>query len=116
MSERAVEIRDLGATLEGDLAVPEAARGVVVFAHGSGSGRFSPRNRAMAQDRARASGCDRRRGAAALRHGDAHADLEDAQHVGRRHRLSHRGDSSVAGLRPQAARAALSPRRGGLSL
>jgi putative phosphoribosyl transferase len=54
MSERAVEIRDLGATLEGNLALPEAARGVVVFAHGSGSGRFSPRNRAVAGELQRA--------------------------------------------------------------
>jgi dienelactone hydrolase len=35
--------------LAGDLSVPPGARGVVVFAHGSGSGRFSPRNRAVAQ-------------------------------------------------------------------
>jgi putative phosphoribosyl transferase len=34
--------------LEGTLVVPEAARGVVVFAHGSGSSRFSPRNRYVA--------------------------------------------------------------------
>ena len=31
--------------LAGFLAVPEAARGLVIFAHGSGSSRFSPRNR-----------------------------------------------------------------------
>jgi dienelactone hydrolase len=31
------------------LAVPPGALGVVVFAHGSGSGRFSPRNRAVAR-------------------------------------------------------------------
>lgn len=31
-------------TLEGRLTVPENARGLVVFAHGSGSSRFSPRN------------------------------------------------------------------------
>lgn len=31
-----------------DLAVPKGARGVVVFAHGSGSSRLSPRNRAVA--------------------------------------------------------------------
>ena len=37
-----------GVTLEGDLAVPPSARGVVLFAHGSGSGRFSPRNRFVA--------------------------------------------------------------------
>ena len=47
--ERTVEVRTGQAALAGDLAVPRAARGVVVFAHGSGSGRFSPRNRAVAQ-------------------------------------------------------------------
>ncbi|APW59155.1 dienelactone hydrolase family protein [Paludisphaera borealis] len=36
-------------TLDGDLAVPEGARGIVVFAHGSGSGRRSPRNRFVAE-------------------------------------------------------------------
>src|SRR6266508_2934939 len=36
------------ARLAGDLAVPEGARGVVLFAHGSGSGRHSPRNRHVA--------------------------------------------------------------------
>lgn len=35
--------------LEGHLALPEPARGVVVFAHGSGSSRHSPRNRAVAE-------------------------------------------------------------------
>jgi putative phosphoribosyl transferase len=35
--------------LAGDLAVPSDARGVIAFAHGSGSGRFSPRNRAVAR-------------------------------------------------------------------
>ena len=35
--------------LEGNFAVPADARGVVVFAHGSGSSRYSPRNRAVAQ-------------------------------------------------------------------
>lgn len=34
--------------LQGDLVVPPDAKGVVVFAHGSGSGRFSPRNRYVA--------------------------------------------------------------------
>ncbi|CAN0624658.1 putative phosphoribosyl transferase [Burkholderia multivorans] len=34
--------------LDGVLTMPQDARGVVVFAHGSGSGRFSPRNRAVA--------------------------------------------------------------------
>jgi putative phosphoribosyl transferase len=39
-----------GVSLAGDLTIPPDARGVVVFAHGSGSGRFSPRNRAVAQE------------------------------------------------------------------
>ncbi|MER5967061.1 phosphoribosyltransferase family protein [Streptomyces sp. NPDC002057] len=37
-----------GVTLAGRLAVPEGALGIVLFAHGSGSGRHSPRNRAVA--------------------------------------------------------------------
>ena len=35
--------------LPGDLAVPDGARGLVVFAHGSGSSRLSPRNREVAE-------------------------------------------------------------------
>jgi putative phosphoribosyl transferase len=35
--------------LEGDLALPDPAGGLVIFAHGSGSSRHSPRNRAVAQ-------------------------------------------------------------------
>jgi len=35
--------------LDGDLALPEGATGVVLFAHGSGSGRHSPRNRYVAR-------------------------------------------------------------------
>ena len=35
--------------LSGDLEIPEGARAVVLFAHGSGSSRFSPRNRYVAQ-------------------------------------------------------------------
>lgn len=34
--------------LAADLAVPEGAQGLVLFAHGSGSGRHSPRNRRVA--------------------------------------------------------------------
>jgi dienelactone hydrolase len=37
------------AGLEGDLTVPDSATGIVIFAHGSGSSRHSPRNRAVAQ-------------------------------------------------------------------
>src|SRR5919202_2858636 len=35
--------------LEGDLSIPKNAQGVVIFAHGSGSSRHSPRNRYVAQ-------------------------------------------------------------------
>lgn len=38
-----------GVMLEGDLTVPAQARGLVIFAHGSGSSRLSPRNRAVAE-------------------------------------------------------------------
>ncbi|MEW2399960.1 alpha/beta fold hydrolase [Streptomyces sp. NPDC046862] len=38
------------ATLPGDLIVPERARAVVLFAHGSGSSRHSPRNRMVAAE------------------------------------------------------------------
>ncbi|WP_412741530.1 dienelactone hydrolase family protein [Krasilnikovia sp. MM14-A1004] len=38
-----------GATLDGDLVLPEHAYGLVLFAHGSGSSRHSPRNRAVAE-------------------------------------------------------------------
>src|SRR5207302_11508223 len=36
-------------TLEGNLSLPENPRGVVLFAHGSGSSRHSPRNQFVAQ-------------------------------------------------------------------
>lgn len=36
-------------TLEGNLILPKGARGVVLFAHGSGSSRFSSRNRYVAE-------------------------------------------------------------------
>lgn len=36
--------------VEGDLALPPDPAGIVVFAHGSGSGRHSPRNQAVAAD------------------------------------------------------------------
>jgi putative phosphoribosyl transferase len=50
----AVTIPIEGAELEATLAVPERAGGVVVFAHGSGSGRHSPRNRYVADRLVRA--------------------------------------------------------------
>ena len=45
----AVRIPLEDAVLDADLAVPESAAGVVGFAHGSGSGRHSPRNRYVAE-------------------------------------------------------------------
>src|SRR5215510_3140803 len=38
-----------GIRLEGLLGIPESPLGVVLFAHGSGSGRFSPRNNFVAR-------------------------------------------------------------------
>ena len=45
---RAVQVDASGVRLPGDLVVPADARGVVLFAHGSGSSRRSPRNRQVA--------------------------------------------------------------------
>jgi len=44
--EEAVKVPPVG--LPGDLVLPERPRGIVVFAHGSGSSRHSPRNRSVA--------------------------------------------------------------------
>ena len=52
---RAVMITVEGAALAGNLSIPTDARGIVVFAHGSGSSRNSPRNRFVA-DTLRAAG------------------------------------------------------------
>jgi putative phosphoribosyl transferase len=46
--ESEVQIPVAGVILNGDLAIPADATGVVVFAHGSGSSRHSPRNRMVA--------------------------------------------------------------------
>jgi dienelactone hydrolase len=45
----AVQIPDGSARLNGDLHVPVRSQGLVIFAHGSGSSRFSPRNRQVAE-------------------------------------------------------------------
>ena len=45
----AQETEILPRRLPGLLAVPEGARGIVVFAHGSGSSRLSPRNQQVAR-------------------------------------------------------------------
>ena len=47
--ERTVAVRRDGVVLEGDLTLPAGATGIVLFAHGSGSSRFSPRNRFVAR-------------------------------------------------------------------
>jgi dienelactone hydrolase len=49
VATEAVRITLGPATIDGDLNVPQRARGLVVFAHGSGSSRFSRRNRAVAK-------------------------------------------------------------------
>lgn len=46
--QRTVQVAAGRQALEGDLSVPTRARGVVLFAHGSGSSRFSARNRHVA--------------------------------------------------------------------
>ncbi len=48
-TEELVRIPADGVTLEGDLVLPIAASGIVVFAHGSGSSRHSPRNTFVAR-------------------------------------------------------------------
>lgn len=48
-SERQIEIPSGRRRLSGILRVPSDAKGVIVFAHGSGSGRFSPRNQFVAR-------------------------------------------------------------------
>jgi putative phosphoribosyl transferase len=47
--EGLVHINAGGVTLEGNLIIPQGAKGVVLFAHGSGSSRFSSRNRYVAE-------------------------------------------------------------------
>src|SRR5512138_3605289 len=46
---RYVRIPSTGVDLEGILSIPENAKGLVVFVHGSGSSRHSPRNQYVAQ-------------------------------------------------------------------
>src|SRR5256885_8420479 len=47
--ERGVRILSGATMLEGELSVPANAQGVVLFAHGSGSSRHSPRNQYVAR-------------------------------------------------------------------
>ncbi|MFI1564915.1 phosphoribosyltransferase family protein [Streptomyces sp. NPDC020490] len=46
--DREADVQAGGAVLRGQLTVPDGASGVVLFAHGSGSSRHSPRNRFVA--------------------------------------------------------------------
>lgn len=46
---RYVQILSTGVRLEGIVSIPDEARGIVVFVHGSGSSRHSPRNQYVAQ-------------------------------------------------------------------
>jgi dienelactone hydrolase len=48
IQDRLVNVRAGNVQLQGNLRIPPAADGIVVFAHGSGSGRLSPRNRFVA--------------------------------------------------------------------
>jgi putative phosphoribosyl transferase len=48
VQKRSVQILLGQADLVGDLAIPEQATGLIMFAHGSGSSRLSPRNRYVA--------------------------------------------------------------------
>lgn len=50
MKERPVKISLGEVILNGDLAIPEGSRAIVIFAHGSGSSRHSPRNRQVARN------------------------------------------------------------------
>src|SRR5215216_2407237 len=47
--DKLVQISAGQATLEGNLIIPKSSRGIVLFAHGSGSGRHSPRNKYVAE-------------------------------------------------------------------
>ena len=111
-----VTITTDSATLQGDLAIPEGATGIVVFAHGSGSSRKSPRNQLVARELRGA-----RPGHAAVRPADGRGGRGRQRHARvplrhrpagpaarRRHRLAGRAaaDAGAAGrlLRRQHGR------------
>ena len=48
VQEKSIVLGANGATIQGDLVMPAEVRGMVLFAHGSGSSRHSPRNRHVA--------------------------------------------------------------------
>lgn len=47
--EYPVKVQVASVVVDGNLRVPKDAKGIVLFAHGSGSSRFSPRNRYVAE-------------------------------------------------------------------
>ena len=47
--DQPITVKKEGLALDGFLGIPPSAVGVVLFAHGSGSGRFSPRNNFVAR-------------------------------------------------------------------
>lgn len=47
-----IPLKDI--TLEGDLTLPKDAVGIIIFAHGSGSSRHSPRNKMVADELSKA--------------------------------------------------------------
>lgn len=47
--QRNIEIPSEAGRLQGILTIPENAKAIIVFAHGSGSGRHSPRNQSVAR-------------------------------------------------------------------
>jgi putative phosphoribosyl transferase len=53
-AHRSMQIPVADVVLDADLGLPESPRGAVLFAHGSGSGRHSPRNRSVAAELNRA--------------------------------------------------------------
>jgi putative phosphoribosyl transferase len=53
-NEVSIRISDGEGHIKGNLTVPQEAQAVIVFAHGSGSGRFSPRNQYVAKELNRA--------------------------------------------------------------
>jgi putative phosphoribosyl transferase len=50
VNERTITFESRGVRLEGTLVEPDGAKGIVLFAHGTGSSRFSPRNRFVAEE------------------------------------------------------------------
>lgn len=52
--QQEVRVQSGNVELDGTLAIPSRPEGIILFAHGSGSSRFSPRNQAVAQTLQRA--------------------------------------------------------------